>query len=151
MINAIGVLVAIILLLLAVRDIVVQPSGRSEDPISVTPPEAEFNEFHVEDELELESEGHSTLPEATQTDTAGSSRNCRPANVCVQASQTESLRLLSIPIGLMMRDLRPRVGAVEVEVRTYLPELLPIIGRVLPVIGNFPNEPRAIWASGTPV
>ena len=83
--NAIGLLialltaiVAVITLLRAVPGNVVQPSGPSEDSISVTLTETENNEFHAEDDIELDSETHLTVPVAAPTDGPGPVANSSP-------------------------------------------------------------------------
>ena len=64
----VSALMAVILFLLAVHSAAVQPGERSEDPMSGTLTEAEYHVSHGEDNIELDSESHLTLPKATQTD-----------------------------------------------------------------------------------
>ena len=57
---------------------VVQPSGPSEDSISVTLTESEISEFHVENDIEMDSESHLTVPVITPTDAPDSVANSIP-------------------------------------------------------------------------
>ena len=84
-ITAIGVfftiaspIVAVLLYVWSISGADVHRNERSGDPLSVTLTEAEINELHVVDYIELDSESHSTLPEATQPDALGPVANASP-------------------------------------------------------------------------